>query len=128
MLSTTILLHRPFIEHWNQGSVFESSPAAVDPLEVCITSANQICVILEKYSSFLRVLPCDLVFPIFIAANILLRRWRLGGSDSSLIRPRLEQCIQWLNALGKSWKSAEGRQQILVDCTSPTSLQRIDNY
>ncbi|KAN0091798.1 Fungal specific transcription factor domain containing protein [Hyaloscypha variabilis] len=115
MLSTTILLHRPFIEHWNQGSAFENSPAAADPLEVCITSANQICMILEKYSSFLRVLPCDLVFPIFIAANILLRRWRLEGSGSSLIRPRLEQCIQWLNALGKSWKSAEGRQQILMD-------------
>ncbi|KAE9367145.1 hypothetical protein N431DRAFT_548759 [Stipitochalara longipes BDJ] len=115
MLSTTILLHRLFIEDQHDGGVLEYLPAAADPLEVCITSANQICAILEKYNSFLKVLPCDLVFPIFVAANILLRRWRLGGNDTILIRPRLEQCIQWLNALGKSWKSAEGRQQILVE-------------
>ena len=117
MLSTTILLHRPFID-LQQNDSHDHFSAAADPLKVCITSANQICTILEKYSSFLKVLPCDLVFPIFVAANILLRRWQLGESGSGMLRPRLEQCIHWLNALGKSWKSAKGRQQILVECKS----------
>lgn len=75
-------------------------------------------MILGKYNSFLNVLPCDLVFPIFVAANIFLRRWRQGGADSSVVRPRLELCVQWLNALGRSWKGAEGHQQTLVECES----------
>jgi hypothetical protein len=117
MWSTTILLHRPFIEQWQSSGRQESCAAPEgNPFEVCIFSADQICMILGKYNSFLNVLPCDLVFPIFVAANIFLRRWRQAGADSSVIRPRLELCIQWLNALGKSWKSAEGRQQTLVEC------------
>jgi len=77
MWSTTILLHRPFIEHWQKAGVAPAAPPPkhwkADPYEVCLFSADQICSTLEKYSGYLGGLPCDLVFPIFVAANILLR-------------------------------------------------------
>jgi hypothetical protein len=120
MWSTTILLHRPFIEHWQHNGRNAGSPTSqslqADPYEVCLFSADQICSTLEKYSGYSGGLPCDLVFPIFVAANILLRRWREAASQRIVLRPRLELCIQWLNALGKSWKSAEARGQILLEC------------
>jgi len=66
-----------------------------------------------------------LVFPIFVAANILLRRWREAASQRNVLRPRLELCIQWLNALGKSWKSAEARGQILLESINDAQTSEI---
>jgi len=117
MWSTTILLHRPFIETWHPDSrATTTSAIQVSPSDICLSAANQICLTIQLYSRYMCGLPCDLIFPIFVAANILLHHWRQAGGNDILIKQRLELCIKWLNGLGKSWKSAEKRHQILSEC------------
>lgn len=113
---TTILLHRPFIEHWQQdrGSD-ELSLVHEDPYRICCVAADHICSILEKHSDLIKCMPCDLVFPIFVAGNIFLRRWRQSGRQDIGIQQSLELCVRWLNALGKSWKCAKARRQVLAE-------------
>ncbi|KAA8574815.1 hypothetical protein EYC84_004062 [Monilinia fructicola] len=38
-----------------------------------------------------------------------------GRSDNTESQRRLKLCIRWLSILGKSWKSAGARQQLLID-------------
>jgi len=113
---TTILLHRPFIEHWQQdrGSD-ELSTLQEDPYRICRVAADQICLVMEKQSDLVRCLLCDLVFPIFVAGNMLLRGWRQSGRQDIGIQRNLELCVRWLNALGQNWKSAKARRQVLAE-------------
>ncbi|KAH8587348.1 fungal-specific transcription factor domain-containing protein [Bisporella sp. PMI_857] len=121
MWLTTILLHRPFIESWQSGnnSATASGPKT-HPSDICFFAANQICSTIKMYTRYMCGLPCDMIFPIFVAANILLHRLRQVGGKDALIRPRLELCVKWLNGLGKSWKSAEARQQMLSESINST--------
>ncbi|EDN96107.1 hypothetical protein SS1G_12313 [Sclerotinia sclerotiorum 1980 UF-70] len=41
-----------------------------------------------------------------------------GGGDNAESQRRLKMCIHWLSVLGKSWKSAGARQQLLVDLSA----------
>jgi hypothetical protein len=119
MWSTTIVLHRPFMETWLSGSDEDaSSSARKAPHEVCLNAAHKICSTIEMYTRYMCGLPCDLVFPIFVAANILQRHRQRNDSNSASIAQRLELCVRWLNGLGKSWKSAEPRRQFLSECES----------
>ncbi|XMA07331.1 hypothetical protein WAI453_000122 [Rhynchosporium graminicola] len=126
---TTILLHRPFIEHWQQdrGSD-ELSLVHEDPYRICCVAADHICSTLQKHSELIKSLPCDLVFPIFVAGNVLLRRWRQSRRQDISIQQSLEMCVRWLNALGKSWKSAKARRQVLAESmetiTPPNEQER----
>ncbi|KAH8597383.1 fungal-specific transcription factor domain-containing protein [Bisporella sp. PMI_857] len=114
MWQGTILVHRPFIARWQTiSSITESSTS---PLEVCLQAANNICLILEKYFDRLPGLPCDMVFPIFTAASTLLYHSKqVQNNDSLETRRRLKLCIHWLSVLGKSWKTAGARHQLLAD-------------
>ncbi|QSZ37576.1 hypothetical protein DSL72_008674 [Monilinia vaccinii-corymbosi] len=113
----TILLHRPFIVRWTSNPA--NVNASADPLKICLNSANAICTILEKYFDDFYGLPCDMIFSIFTAASTLLYQSKQPdvGDDTELQR-RLKLCIHWLSALGKSWKSAGARQQLLVDLSA----------
>ena len=118
MWSLRILVHRPFIENW-QPSTIEAQALDHNPYDACLLSANKICSTIESYISYISVLPCDLIFPIFVAAIILLRHWRQVGSEDALIRPRLELCLKWLNGMGKNWEGAGTRHQMLAECEKP---------
>lgn len=115
MHSGTILLHRPFISRWISSPANTNTSA--DPLKICLNSANAICNILERYFDNFYGLPCDMIFSIFTAASTLLYQSKQAdGSDHAESQRRLKMCIHWLSVLGKSWKSAGARQQLLVDC------------
>lgn len=120
MWFSTILLHRPFIAHWQLShEASNQQQSTIDPFEICVYAANNICSVLNKYSNLLQDLPCDLVFCIFMAAMIHLRRYRQAGPDASHAQHCLQQCTQWLTMLGKQWKSAEVRHQLLQESELP---------
>ncbi|PQE16949.1 hypothetical protein CJF30_00003656 [Rutstroemia sp. NJR-2017a BBW] len=117
MCSGTILLHRPFIARWISNS--EGNDPVANPLRVCLDAAQKICDILEKYFDILYGLPCDMVFSIFTAASTLLYQVKQpDGADIVDSQRRLRMCIHWLSVLGKSWKSAGARQQLLADLSA----------
>ena len=109
----TILLHRPFIARWQPDPTNPDS--AINPLHICLQAANNICLILEKYFDRLPGLPCDMVFSVFTAASTLLYNTKQSETATEDTQRRLRSCIHWLSVLGKSWKSAGARQQLLSD-------------
>lgn len=110
----TILLHRPFIARWQPDPTNPDS--AINPLHICLQAANNICLILEKYFDRLPGLPCDMVFSVFTAASTLLYNSKQSENEVGVdAQRRLKLCIHWLSVLGKSWKSAGARQQLLSD-------------
>jgi hypothetical protein len=122
----TILLHRPFIARWNPDASDPNSTP--NPLRVCLQAANNICLILEKYFDKLPGLPCDMVFSVFTAASTLLYNSKQTDTATEDTRRRLELCIHWLSVLGKSWKTAGSRQQLLSDMYDlPRHLQGPSN-
>jgi len=109
----TILLHRPFIARWaSNPNASDSTPS---PQHVCLQAANNIIFALDQYFDRLLGLPCDMVFSIFTAASTLLYQSKHSKVEEPDTQRRLKLCIHWLLALGKSWKSAGARQQMLVD-------------
>jgi hypothetical protein len=116
MFHGTILLHRPFIARWpaNPGA----SQATASPLNVCLDAAKNICHVLEKYFDRLLGLPCDMVFSVFTAASTLLYHSKNSKGDDADTQRNLKLCIHWLSVLGKSWKSAGARHQLLADSKS----------
>src|SRR3954468_5928093 len=115
MWASRILVHRPFIENWPAGAI-EIHGHENNPYKICLFSAQRICSTIEAYTSYINALPCDLIFPIFVAAVILLRHWRHIGDEDALLRPRLELCLKWLNGMGKNWGGAKSRHQMLAEC------------
>ncbi|KAK0124159.1 hypothetical protein ONS95_009142 [Cadophora gregata] len=108
----TILLHRPFIARWSSNPAASESP---HPLDVCLEAANNICIVLEKYIDRLLGLPCDMVFSVFTAASTLLYHSKMSKEPTPETSRRLKLCIRWLSILGKSWKSAGARHQVLSE-------------
>ncbi|KAG9233596.1 fungal-specific transcription factor domain-containing protein [Amylocarpus encephaloides] len=118
MLTEIIMLHRPFIQRWMPGRPDE------DPALICLQAANRMCSILEKYLERGHW-PCDMVFSIFVAASTLLQHSKqASGNDAIETKTRLKLCIHWLSVLGRSWKTAGARQQLLTDLFDlPPALQ-----
>lgn len=117
MWSTTILLHRPFVDSWTQNNTEKDvSSSQNDPREICFSSAQKICSTIQRYAQFIKSLPCDLIFPIFVAANVLLRCWQQTGGQNTEVRLQLDLCVKWLNGLAKSWKGAESRRNTILEC------------
>lgn len=107
------MLHRPFIARW-RSDLNDGSP---NPFDICLNAATKMCSVLERYLERLPGGPCDMVFSIFIAASILLHHSKqVEGDAAAETRHRLKLCIHWLSVLGKSWKSAGARHQLLHDC------------
>jgi len=102
------MLHRPFITRREPGTGEQKG----DPSVVCLEAANNICSILDKYFNRLPGLPCDMVFSIFTAASVLLYHCKHTPDNGGVeTRRRLDQCIQWLSVLSRSWQTAGGRNQ-----------------
>jgi hypothetical protein len=116
----SIMLNRPFIARW-QGKPSEIP----SPLELCFRAATNICLVLEKYFDHLLGLPCDMVFSVFTAASTLLYHSKHVQDVGPDARRHLRLCIRWLSILGKSWKSAGARHQLLADMYDlPRELQQ----
>lgn len=116
--SAMILLHRPFIEHWEQHKAATGHGPfnTIDPSDVCFRSSQEICLLLETYSDYLPRLPSDLIFIIFMVTETLFRRAQQSlSSEIELpsIQRRLKQCLKWLGVFGTNWKNASARQQLL---------------
>ncbi|KAG0651644.1 Citrinin biosynthesis transcriptional activator mrl3 [Hyphodiscus hymeniophilus] len=115
MWHSTILIHRPFIARW-QPHTDNPDSVSYNPLRICLQAAENICMILEKYFDRLPGLPCDMVFSVFTAASTLLYNSNHANGEVGVdVQRRLKLCIHWLQMLGKSWKSAGARQQLLSD-------------
>jgi hypothetical protein len=113
-----ILLHRPFVSHWQQHKDATGHPPfnTLDPSDVCIQAAKKICLILEMHSEYLPRLPSDLIFIIFTVAGILFRHCqKLTHSDGELreVQQYLRHCMHWLRIFSKNWKNADARRDIL---------------
>ncbi|KAG9246724.1 fungal-specific transcription factor domain-containing protein [Calycina marina] len=115
MWCLTILLHRPFITHQNSEDI-----TALDPLQECVIAATNIYNILEGYSDNLPMLSCDLIFPIFTTASTL--RYCHGGDNGVApeVGRQITLCIDWLRTLGRSWKNATSRQEMLAADFKPS--------
>jgi hypothetical protein len=106
MWCALILIQRPFIKR----------ASSLEPLKTSAMAASKICLILEGYTENLPLLSCDLIFPIFTAASTL-SHFVKGIDDKetkSLTERQIEMCVGWLRILGKSWKGASTRQELLT--------------
>ncbi|KAK2627405.1 hypothetical protein QTJ16_003371 [Diplocarpon rosae] len=122
----TILLHRPFIARWSSNP---GSAEQTNPFDICLQSANNICIVLEKYFDRLLGLPCDMVFSVFTAASTLLYQSKISKEPDPETQRRLRLCIRWLSVLGRSWKSAGARQQMLADMFDlPPDLRNLNTH
>lgn len=112
------MCNRPFILRWRPGrSDVPFNGHEENPFDICLQAANNMCSILEKYLERLSWWPCDMVFSVFVAATILLHHSKqASGEVAAETKRRLKLCIHWLSVLGKSWKTAGARQQLLTDC------------
>jgi hypothetical protein len=124
MQSIIILLHRPFIAHWEQqkGSSGLAPFKTPDPAEVCIQAAKSICLILETHSEYISLLPSDLIFIVFTVAGIIRHECQKktpGHAELSQFHKQLRNCMQWLQVFGKNWKNADARQNLLNMSESP---------
>ncbi len=61
-----------------------------------------------------------MVFSVFTAASTLLYHSKHSKDATSENHGRLKLCIHWLSVLGKSWKSAGTRHQMLADSELPS--------
>ena len=116
MWCSAILLHRPFVSYWQKkgwpaGKTMQNYP---HPLDVCVTAANNICAILEGYADNLPMLSCDMIFPIFTCASTLSHYSKENDLHEAEVSKRINMCIGWLLVLGKSWKNASTRQEMLT--------------
>ena len=100
MWCVTILVHRPFVPH--RPEINDST----HPLHICVSAAQNVCSILEKYSENLAILSCDIIFPIFTSASILSYasdRFNIKDPETQRL---IQLCVRWLAILGKNWKNA----------------------
>lgn len=108
-LTVIIILHRPFWPHWHPpGSIPKSRPPGSDPLDVSLSTAQEICQIVEIQAPNIERFPCNLIFPILTAATTFshARQANRGPDDERIIKEGLEVCLHWLSILGKTWKHA----------------------
>jgi hypothetical protein len=117
MNSVVILLHRPFIAHWelHQLSTGQAPFDTLDPAKLCIGAAKSICIILEIHSEYLSLLPADLIFIIFTVAGILFHECQKLTPDNAelpQVHQYLRNCIKWLQIFGAHWKNAGARQEL----------------
>ncbi|KAK0498673.1 fungal-specific transcription factor domain-containing protein [Armillaria luteobubalina] len=101
-----ILLHRPLFNC--KARTVYSSEGEIDHKKLCKRAADNILQILQTWRTLytLRYVPVTLFQAVFSAGTVFLL---MGGN--SLVK--VELCIQYLNEIGKSWKSATNIGAIL---------------
>jgi hypothetical protein len=63
------------------------------------------------------MLSCDLIFPIFTTASTLSYSIKQSAFEDGETRRRIDLCIRWLQVLGRSWKNASTRGEVLAQGT-----------
>ncbi|KAK0484836.1 fungal-specific transcription factor domain-containing protein [Armillaria novae-zelandiae] len=107
-----ILLHRPLFNR--KARTVYSSEGEIDHKKLCKRAADNILQILQTWRKLytLRYVPVTLFQAVFSAGTVFL----LAGGHSLV---KVELCIEYLNEIGKSWKSATNigaiLQQLLED-------------
>jgi hypothetical protein len=66
-----------------------------------------------------------MVFSVFITASTLLYHSKHSKDNDEETRKRLQLCIHWLSALGKSWKTAGARHKMLSDSEYDVQYNRV---
>lgn len=121
-----IILNRPFLQFWEemQWSPGDDSSPGLRPKNLCVKAAKQICAILSAYQDYLTSFPCDMIFPIVLAAAII---WQFseringeGGSPSA--REQLDVCVKSLSTVSSCWKNAGRYREQLVTGEQLSSL------
>lgn len=116
--ASVITLNRPFLQFWEEmkWSPDNDSNADLRPERLCIEAAKHICAILSAYQDYLTSFPCDMIFPIVLAAAIT---WQLGkGTDqeanSPNAREELDLCVRSLSTVSSCWKNAGRYREKLI--------------
>lgn len=86
------------------------------PLQICLTAAKEMCAILSAYVDDLTRLPCDIIFPIVLAAATLWQHSaELELNYNQLETQRnIDLCVKCLSIIGKAWTNAgECRKRLM---------------
>lgn len=127
--AATILLHRPFHLYWREHywSPACGLPPEQMPIQVCLAAAQDLCAVLSAYVDDLSRLPCDVIFPIVLAAATLWqhRKEFAAGYDRVKVQQQIDLCVKCLAIVGKFWKNAGDCRRKLIhglDFTVPVSV------
>lgn len=116
--ASVIILNRPFLQLWEdkQQQVERCTDSELHPKRLCVEAAVRICDILSAYHDYLTNFPCDMVFPIVLAAAIM---WQFSNDlrqhgDSPNAREQLDVCVRSLSIVSSCWKNAARYQEKLL--------------
>lgn len=116
-----ILLNRPFLQYWEemQWEPRDHLEPQMHPQRLCTDAARNICATLSHYYGYLTRFPCDVIFPIVLAAAII---WQFGrdidshmGADSA--QDNLDLCVKCLSSVNDCWQNAGKYREKLVTGT-----------
>lgn len=81
-----------------------------------MVAAQEVAAILGEYVDDLSRLPCDLIFPIVLAAATLWqhRGEYSAGPDRAKVQEQIDLCVKCLSIMGKFWKNAGDCRRKLI--------------
>jgi hypothetical protein len=92
------------------------------PVQICLSAAQELCAVLSAYVEDLSRLPCDVIFPIVLAAATLwqCRKEFDASHDRAEVKAQIDLCVKCLAIVGKIWKNAGDCRRRLIKggCTS----------
>ena len=91
------------------------------PVLICLAAALELCAVLSAYVDDLSRLPCDVIFPIVLAAATLwqCRKEFDASHDRAEVKAQIDLCVKCLAIVGKIWKNAGDCRRRLIkgECT-----------
>lgn len=114
----TILLHRPFHFYWRENAWCPTQQTSLEnmPVQICLAAAQDLCAVLSAYVEDLSRLPCDVIFPIVLAAATLwqCRKEFDAGHNRAEVKSQIDLCVKCLAIVGKNWKNAGDCRRRLI--------------
>jgi hypothetical protein len=118
-----IVLNRPFLHYWEElHYVPEEDQPETHPKYLCINAAGRMCDILAEYTGYLAYFPCDIIYPVVLAAATM---WQFSQdayntADGLTAHEQLDLCVRCLSIAGDSWKNAgRYRERLLSSESAP---------
>jgi hypothetical protein len=86
------------------------------PVQICLAAAQELCAVLSAYVEDLSRLPCDVIFPIVLAAATLwqCRKEFDASHDRAEVKAQIDLCVKCLAIVGKIWKNAGDCRRRLI--------------
>jgi hypothetical protein len=86
------------------------------PVQICLAAAQELCAVLSAYVEDLSRLPCDVIFPIVLAAATLwqCRKEFDASHDRAEVKAQIDLCVRCLAIVGKIWKNAGDCRRRLI--------------